>query len=94
MTSTNFCYFLQGFLELNDPKEISAKDLQRIKGHLRLAFRDDIDPSMGSIEHQHALSHIHEGGSNVFGNLPEGERIEQTEAIQSYFNNLQPGERC
>ena len=32
-----------------------------IKGHLRLAFRDDIDPSMGDKEHQIKLSEAHEG---------------------------------
>lgn len=61
MTAVNFTYFLQGFLELGDPKTISAKDLARIKGHLRLAFRDDIDPSMGDKEHQAKLSAAHEG---------------------------------
>ena len=81
MTTTNFCYFLQGFLELSDPKEISAKDLQRIKGHLRLAFRDDIDPSMGSIEHQHALSAIHE-------------REDWEEPQNNFFIDRKPGERC
>jgi len=59
MTSTNFCYFLQGLLEVGDPKTISAKDLQRIKGHLQLVFRDEIDPSMGNAKHQKELNDAH-----------------------------------
>lgn len=61
MTSTNFIYFLQGFMEITDPETISEKDLQMIKGHLSLAFRDDIDPSMGDFEHQAELHAAHEG---------------------------------
>ena len=61
MTSTNFIYFLQGYMELTDPETISEKDLEMIKGHLKLAFRDDIDPSMGNYEHQMELSAAHEG---------------------------------
>jgi len=59
MTSTNFCYFLQGYLELNNPKTISKEELDKIKGHLKLAFMDDIDPSMGDKEHQEKLNTIH-----------------------------------
>ena len=83
MTSTNFCYFLQGYLELTDPKTISASELARIKGHLRLAFRDDIDPSMGNDEHQHRLNNLHNG-------FP----VEGPNNMGEYFENLQPGERC
>ena len=80
MTATNFCYFLQGYLELANPKTISASELARIKGHLRLAFRDDIDPSMGGVEHQQKLNEIH-----TF--TPE-------DSVTQWFENRQPGERC
>ena len=72
MTSTNFAYFLQGFLELGKPKTISAQDLKMIKGHLKLVFRDDIDPSMGSLEHQHVLSAMH--NNKWIPNIKPGER--------------------
>ncbi len=77
MTSTNFAYFLQGYLELSDPKTISAKDLAMIKGHLKLVFRDDIDPSMGDEEHQVELNEAHTFGStntNIFAGYKPGER--------------------
>ena len=59
MTAENFCYFLQGYLELSDTKTISKEQLAKIKGHLKLAFRDDIDPSMGNEAHQEILNNIH-----------------------------------
>jgi len=61
MTSTQFIYFLQGYLELSNPKTISEKELKKIKGHLQLAFRDDIDKSYGDKEHQANLTEAHEG---------------------------------
>ena len=59
MTTQNFCYFLQGFLELGSPETISPENLKMIKGHLSLAFRDDIDPSMGGAKHQEILNKLH-----------------------------------
>jgi len=64
MTAENFCYFLQGYLELSDTKTISKEQLAKIKGHLKLAFRDDIDPSMGNQAHQEVLNHIHNTPQN------------------------------
>jgi len=61
MTSKQFIYFLQGYLEMADPKTISEKELKKIKGHLQLAFRDDIDKSYVDKEHQDNLSAAHEG---------------------------------
>ena len=61
MTATNFAYFLQGFLEVEKPKTISKEKLKMIKGHLKLAFRDDIDPSMGDKKHQEKLNEAHNG---------------------------------
>ena len=80
MTSTNFIYFLQGFMELTDTEEITAEQLKMIKGHLQLAFRDDIDKRMGDINHQIKLSKAHEGD-----NAPLGDSI---------FSGYKPGQRC
>ena len=71
MNSKSFCYFLQGYLELAKPKTISKEELAKIKGHLKLVFRDDIDPSMGSAEHQEELNNAH---NNFLSNLKPGER--------------------
>lgn len=59
MKSDNFCYWLQGFMELQNPKEITVEQLDDIKAHLRIVFKYDIDLSYGDKEHQKRLSDIH-----------------------------------
>jgi len=72
MTSTTFIYFLQGYLEVANPKTISEKEFKLIKGHLQLAFRDDIDKSYGDKEHQAKLTAAHKGLSEpIFNENPE-----------------------
>ncbi len=38
MSPEHFVYWLQGFMELADPKELDAKELQIIKDHLKEVF--------------------------------------------------------
>ena len=71
MTSRDFCYWLQGFIELesltsNDPAKLNLteKQFQCVKNHLNMVFKHEIDPSMGSIHHQEQLSDIHQGLSD------------------------------
>lgn len=68
MTSRDFCFWLQGFLELRDPKGdganrqdlfLSAEQVACVKQHLALVFKHEIDPSMGPAKHQAALDAIH-----------------------------------
>lgn len=44
MTPENFCYWLQGYFEIADPKSLSEKELEMIKNHLNLVFLHSIDP--------------------------------------------------
>lgn len=44
MTPDNFCYWLQGYFEIADPKSLSEKELEMIKNHLNLVFLHSIDP--------------------------------------------------
>jgi len=60
MKADNFCYWLQGFMELTDPKTISEEQLDDIKAHLRIAFKYDIDLRYGDEAHQAKLSEIHD----------------------------------
>jgi hypothetical protein len=60
MTSRDFCYWLQGFFELNDPYTIDEDQTIQIKSHLALVFKHEIDPSMGNDEHQADLNEIHD----------------------------------
>ena len=38
MTPENFCYWLQGFIEIENPKTINTQQVQEIKNHLQLVF--------------------------------------------------------
>lgn len=73
MTSRDFCFWLQGFFELQEntvmqPGTIASsnayltldpKQLECIKRHLALVFKHEIDPSMGGPKLQSALDAIH-----------------------------------
>lgn len=65
MTSRDFCYWLQGYFEVSEPKEIGEKETQMIKKHLALVFKHEIDPSMGDEKHQEELNNIHGGKGDV-----------------------------
>lgn len=63
MRSRDFCFWLKGFFEL-DPAgtnlELDADQIKCIKTHLDLVFQHEIDPSMGTPEHQAELNNIHQ----------------------------------
>lgn len=59
MTSQNFAYWLQGYFEVAQPKEIGANETKMIKQHLALVFKHEIDPEMGDEQHQAELNAIH-----------------------------------
>ncbi len=61
MTSRDFCYWLQGFFEIADAKELNVRQTEDVRRHLALVFRHEIDPSMGDVAHQASLSVIHSG---------------------------------
>lgn len=68
MTSRDFCFWLQGFLELRDPKGngdvcgpmgLSPDQVECVKRHLGLVFKHELDPSMGGPSHQQLLDAVH-----------------------------------
>jgi len=61
MTSRDFCYWLQGLFELENPQELNERQTTTIKRHLALVFKHEIDSSQGSQEHQAELQAIHDG---------------------------------
>jgi hypothetical protein len=64
MKSRDFCYWLQGYFELYESSHqgpIGEVQAQRIRDHLKLVFKHEIDPSAGSAEHQAELNAIHAG---------------------------------
>lgn len=69
MTSRDFAFWLQGYLEVANPETINKEQLKVIKNHLNLVFKHEIDPSMGNQNHQNELNAIHsEGASHLFPN--------------------------
>lgn len=66
MTSRDFCFWLQGFFEINDAKPASHeatrfdyRQADMIRKHLALVFVHEIDSSMGPPAHQEALNALH-----------------------------------
>jgi uncharacterized protein YfkK (UPF0435 family) len=59
MTSRDFAFWLQGFLEVSKAETITKEQTETIKKHLNLVFKHEIDPSMGDAGHQEALNNIH-----------------------------------
>lgn len=59
MTSRDFCYWLQGFLEVGTPQTVTAEQLKSIQAHLNMVFKHEIDPSMGGPDKQEALNMLH-----------------------------------
>lgn len=73
MTSREFCYWLQGFFELQAAGGatglvITTGQLQCVQNHLNMVFKHEIDPSLGSAEHQAELSAAHEGAPDEVKN--------------------------
>lgn len=60
MTSRDFCYWLQGALELCGVTEgFTQEQVWLIQKHLALVFVHEIDPSAGGPEKQAALNEVH-----------------------------------
>jgi hypothetical protein len=61
MTSRDFCFWLQGFLELRGKSEhgLSYEQTVCVERHLAMVFQHEIDPSMGDAKHQATLDNTH-----------------------------------
>lgn len=64
MTSREFCYWLQGFLEISnkDPRytgSLNREQVNMIEKHLSLVFIHEIDNSYGNKEHVDKLNKAH-----------------------------------
>lgn len=61
MTARDFCYWLQGKLEIDgEPKPLTATQVEVIQRHLSMVFAHDIDPKAGGPTVQKTLSEIHQ----------------------------------
>lgn len=64
MTSRDFCFWLQGYIEMAEPTALSQRQLECVKNHLNLVFKHEIDPSMGDKKQQDELNKLHGGGKD------------------------------
>jgi hypothetical protein len=80
MTSREFCYWLQGYFEINGnqprPPEhsdsLNGEQVKMIQRHLAMVFKHEIDPSYGPKEHLQKLGEIHkgQGAADIFTSPP------------------------
>lgn len=61
MQSRDFCYWLQGYFEINGARadNLTSMQLETIKKHLAMVFVHEIDPAMGDKPHQDKLNSLH-----------------------------------
>lgn len=78
MTSRDFCYWVQGLFELQNPKTLNEKQTELIRRHLAMVFKHEIDPSFPDKEE---LSKIHN---------PEKEKIPLDRLEKDPFEHMKP----
>jgi hypothetical protein len=72
MTSVQFAYWLQGFFELSETDEITPKQAEIIKNHLKLVFYYEIDPSYGVDQKtSETMQAIHDGSHPIIPPKPK-----------------------
>lgn len=64
MTSRDFVYWLQGFLEISGASAINEPQTAIIRNHLNMVFIHEIDPSFGDNKIQDTLRKAHSGHPN------------------------------
>jgi hypothetical protein len=62
VTSRDFCFWLQGYLEVSGATSLDERATEVLKAHLALVFKHEIDPSMGNAQKQQTLNKLHGGG--------------------------------
>lgn len=92
MTSRDFAFWLQGFFEVSEATELTADQVMRVRKHLNLVFKHEIDPSMGDAAHQADLNKVH-GGPGVTVHSPSGDSV-GTASTSSHFGQRPTQLRC
>lgn len=106
MTPENFCYWLQGWFELNSTTnntQVTPETITVIKNHLNMVFAHSIDPSQGDAAHQEVLNKLHFNTNQ--GNLsllteestpkpPDWDGNWEFSDLYGWYNPLQGKPRC
>ena len=66
MNTIDFCFWLQGYFEINGKAEITREQAKIIKNHLNLVFKHEIDPLRESqtTTPTSVLNHTHNPSKN------------------------------
>lgn len=59
MEAKSFAYWLQGYFELTKTEGLDKAQVEIIRNHLNMVFKHDIDPKLGTKEHQDNLKKLH-----------------------------------
>lgn len=81
MTPENFVYWLQGFMELQNPETISSEQVQIIQDHLNLVFKKETPRTLKELTEKYNLF---ESKYPSTGSLP-GSGVLKSDK-QLYFN--------
>lgn len=78
MKASQFCYWLQGFFEIENERnqnvDLTKKQVDVIQRHLALVFKHELDAEHGDAAHQAELQAIHDGPRPQIGGIgPSGE---------------------
>ena len=67
MNSIDFCFWLQGYFEISETDELTAKQVKIIKNHLSLAFAHEIDPlrEKETTAKKEVMNNIHSGNDPI-----------------------------
>ena len=63
MRSRDFAYWLMGYFEIDgdENRPLAAEQVGKIRSHLAMVFKHEIDPSFGDKKAQEELQKIHSG---------------------------------
>jgi len=87
MTSRDFCYWLQGFFELNQAQglpTLTPQQAELVRRHLALVFRHEIDPSFPK-EQQTELNEIH--NQPACGIFDQPSLVEQADGYEAMLSD-------
>ena len=100
MNSRDFCFWLQGFFEINGSNSgpvdsvLTASQIQVIKNHLNLVFIHDIDQTMPDATGK--LQEVHDGKSEVqsVAAYPQPAQHQAHPVRPHFLHDRPPGARC
>lgn len=88
MTPNQFCYWLQGWMELSDPKNITEEQFKEVKEHLDLVFYHETDSFVTESDYKEM--------DTWFNTIKKAEKFSQQQEFDNVMLGLKemPGVSC